>query len=209
MSALAGTSADVYITSGVSVAISNLVLTDSGDHTNYTTPALERYLDDSVVYEVDTSPDGTTWTPAATTAYTIQYVGGVVTFTSANAAGTQVRLHTGAYVPVSQCGQAHEWTLDPQVALVDTTSFGQTWKQFTPVMKDATIKISRYWLDSFFLTNMGDKLVVALYTDQPNNKRFACFAFLKQDSVKNLLAGVMEEDLSFTASGPVFFLTVA
>src|SRR5881227_1715169 len=108
MTALFGGKAQILITSGSAVTITNENLADSGDHTTFTVTtgnASHRYWDDTTAFVFQTAPDGSTWTTVAPAS--VQYVGGKVTFSSAVTGATpSARISSGKYLPFSAMADA-------------------------------------------------------------------------------------------------------
>src|SRR5579885_3503944 len=152
--ALAGFHGDLYMASGDPVSFTHEAMTDSGDHTIYNiTDATKRYWDDATAPTVEVSTDsGSTWNTASD--YTVQYVGGVVTFgTSDDTRSVRV---SGAYLAASQVGQAYSWEVTPSANLMDATTFASAgWKEKIAGLKDASAKASRYFLDGTFQDLLG------------------------------------------------------
>jgi hypothetical protein len=208
MATKVGYNADIYIAAPASVAFAATEATTTSDRITYTiTATAKRYWDRSVAVTVQTSPDGVTW-GTVTVGFTIQYVGGKVIFTVQQAVGTQVRLTTGSYLPVSQLGQGREWTLDASAAMLDTSIFGSAWKTRIAGPIEAHAKLTRWWLDGYFATanNLTNLVVIVLYVDQPTGSRYEGFAYLKRDSIKAAVAGVVDEPLEFDFTGNVYYL---
>lgn len=207
MATKTGYSADLYITSTPSVAFTAEATTATTPLTVYAiTNAAKRYWDRGVTVLVEFSTNGgSTWATQAAGTYTLNYVGGVVTFPSAQAAGTIIRV-SGNYYPYAQLGGGKEWDLTVDGNLVDTTTFGSGgWKSFTPVIKGGTVKMSRWWLDSSMLANLANPLVAILYVNQAAGTRYDGFVRLKASSVKTAVAGVVDESLEFALDGAINF----
>lgn len=114
MSATAGWKARVRIP-GVAVALTNEATTANGARTQYQiTNTAKRVLDPQLAVVVQTSPDGSTWSTAA--GYTLNRLTGTVIFPSAQAAGTQIRIASGSYLPLSTVAGAkgYTWTITAQ-----------------------------------------------------------------------------------------------
>jgi hypothetical protein len=205
MAALVGYQADLYMASGASVTFTNEVMTDSGDHKTYNVAVgntAHRYWDDTQALTIQTSPDGTTWT-TVTTGFTVRYVGGQVTFTTADAT-RQVRA-SGKYLAISQVGSAYDWELSPTANIMDITTFGNAWKQKISGMKDATAKASKYFIDGTFAALLGSRFVVIFYINQVAGTRFEAFAWLKSRPTKVGVDAVIDEELDFEIDGQCYF----
>lgn len=196
--------------SGTSVATTNEATT-SPDLTVYTiTNAAHRVIDNTATTTVQTSPDGTTWTPV-TTGFTIQYPIGKVVFTVANSAGTQVRLSVMSYLPTAIVADATDWSLDVQVDLKDTTVLNSSWKIQQPVIRSASAKFTRFYQIELSTTNMlskinaGTPLGVIMYTDTVNNHGYAMYALMSQDSIKAAAQDLVMEDVTFVSVGQIYY----
>lgn len=206
MTALAGWKADLYMASGAGVAMTNEVMTDSGDHQTYNAgTSAHRYWDDTSALTVQVSTDGgVTWSSPTAGTFSVRYCGGIVTFVSANAARS-VRV-TGKYLPISQVGQAFEWEASPAVNIMDTTIFGDDWKDKTAGLHDASAKASRYFLDGTFFGLLGSRFVVILYSNFAGGTRFEAFAWLKSDPTKVAVDATVDEELNFDLDGQLYLM---
>lgn len=121
MSATAGWKARVRVP-GVAVALTNEATTANGARTQYQiTNAVKRVLDPQIAVVVQTSPDGTTWSTAA--GYTLNRLTGTVTFGSAQAAGTQIRIQSGSYLPLTSVAGSHGYSWTLTAAQLDASDF--------------------------------------------------------------------------------------
>lgn len=212
---LTGLNGDVFITGSPSVAFTNEAMTDKGDLTTFSiTDATKRFWDDAATFTVQTSPDGVTWTTQPASSYTIQYVGGAVTFTSARAGGTQVRV-TGNYFTFSQAALCYSWELSPTRKMLNYNIFGSDWEGNAPSSGNASVKVSRFWVDGVFVGALTSKtkLVLVLYldtTDGTLGDRWECFAFIKETPQKVAVDALVTEDATFQVTGqPYYYPTAA
>jgi hypothetical protein len=207
MTALAGTSADLYIASGAGVTFTTEAVADTGDHQNYRqtgTPA-HRYWDDTSALTVEISTNGGgSWSTAKPTTYTVQYCGGLITFTTIDA--TRTARATGKYLTISKVGLAHQWEANPSAAIVDVTVFGDAWHEKLVTLKDASAKASHYYVDAAFLNLLGARFVLVLYINFSVGSRMEGFAILKTPAAKVSVDGVVEEELEFEIAGQLFYL---
>src|SRR5690242_16042742 len=99
--------ATFYITAQPAVSLTDEATTDSGDHTNYTiSNSAKRYLDINPPVVVQKQTHGTGSFNTVTN-YTLKYVGGIITFNTANNSDDVIRIHSGAYYSYSALGSAH------------------------------------------------------------------------------------------------------
>jgi hypothetical protein len=204
MAAIAGYQADLYMASGAGVTFTEEAMTDSGDHTIYTpTTTAHRYWDDTATLLIEKSTDdGDNW--STVTNYTVDYVGGVVTFASANG-GTDLIRASGKYLAISQVGQAFNWELSPSADILDITTFGDDWKVKRVGLHDATGKASQYYLDGTFFALLGSRFVMIFYPHFSAGERFEAYAYLKANSIKSAVADAIGEDLDWEVDGKVFY----
>lgn len=121
MAATAGWKARVRVP-GVGVALTNEATTANGGRTQYQiTNTAKRVLDPQATIVVQTSPDGTTW--SAATGFTLNRLTGTVVFQTAQAAGTQIRIQSGTYLPLSTVAGAHGYTWTITAEQLDASDF--------------------------------------------------------------------------------------
>jgi hypothetical protein len=155
MSAIAGYNTTLKITNPTPLTMTSEAMTDSGDHTTFrVTNANKVYWDDTAAFTVETSPDGTTWSTASAGTYTIQYVGGIITFTSAVTGGTPSCRVSGSYFAWAYLGNADSCDIQTQVDMKDITTYSTgtptRFKTYMPTLMGATVKLHRYWIDNTF-----------------------------------------------------------
>jgi hypothetical protein len=207
MAAIAGYLSDLYMASGAGVTFTTEAMTDSGDHTIYTAgTAAHRYWDDTSALTIEVSTDGgSTWGAPTAGTYSVQYVGGVVTFTTADP--TRSVRASGKYLAISQIGQAYDWELTPTADVLDVTTFSSNgWKEKIVGLHDATGKASSYFLDGTFFGLLGQRLVIVFYPKFSTGERFEGFAFLKSDPMKMAVDAVISEELDFEIDGTLYYL---
>lgn len=207
MAALAGYKASAYVSTGVSTAMTNEAMTDVGGlHTTYSiTNQAHRYIDPSVPVVVQTSPDGSTWT-TVTVGYTLQPVIGTVVFAVAVTGGTpSCRLLSASWLTVSQAIQAKSIDVTPSQNIMDISTFATgAWKVKLVGIGEATIKLSQWWVDNFYLNALGTLMVVTAYSGANANQRLECYAYMKTDGIKLDIANPVEESIDFESHGAMY-----
>lgn len=210
MGTVVGKAGAVYaVTAGAaSTAFSNQAMTVAADQKTCTiTNKTYQWWDDTVAPTIQTSPDNTTWTTAAPSTYTVQYVGGVVVFGTALAGGTYVRASAGNYWPVSQIAGGHEWTMEIDAPMLDSTEFGDLWKTFTPGISAGKGSIKRYWEDGYFLGQAAVRMILALYVDYSGDERYAGYGYVAKDQIDSKVESLVAESVDFTFTGQVYYLS--
>lgn len=207
MGTFTGATADIYLASG-STPLTHEAMTDAGDHTNYQiTNAAHRILDYATTQQISTSPDGSTWTVQSASLYTLNGLTGTVTFNAAQTSGTQARIESGAYLPISQIAQATDWTLAISADLKDTSTLGSIWKSQIYAMRSATVNFNKWWEDSFYLglLTAGNIFVLKLDTDNVNHRYYMCYAQIQNDSIKTVNDSPVSENINCTVLGkPIY-----
>jgi len=209
MAALAGYKASVYVTSTPSLTFTNLALVDGGAHTVFSVGAgnsAKWYWDETQPFTVQTAPDGSTWTTANPSTYTIQYVGGIITFNSAVTGGTpSARVSAGYYMPYSVVARAKSIEISNMLDILDATDFSSGgWKTKIAALAGSEYKLEQWWIDTFYASMLGNRMVVSAYTGANANQRFEGYAFIKDDSFKTAVNSLNEESISFESDGPVY-----
>lgn len=212
MAALAGYGGSVVITSTPNVALTDEVLTDSGDHQHFNISsgsfATKRYWDRTVAFVVQTAPDGVTWSTASPSTYTIRYVTGQVFFASPVTGATpSCRIHSGAYLPFSTFANMKQWEATPGADLYDSSTFGSQWKTYVPGLLGADLKLDQFYTDLTFANQITSNtaFVVSCLTGRNATERYEGFAYLKSDDVKVPVNGLEEESLTYTVTGQFYF----
>ncbi|HEX6956262.1 MAG TPA: hypothetical protein VF156_15415 [Agromyces sp.] len=206
--AIAGNKADLYITSTPAVAVTaeacTVMTTGQGapaaNQWWRITNNARRFADPTVAPTVKVG--GVT---QATNTYTWDPAGGLVKFNSVMGAVTVTV--DFSYLPITKVAGAKEWSLDMDTDLLEATTFGDSWKRRVPGVKDATGSFNDWWVDSSFLSQLGTRLGLVLYTDFANNLRYECFGWLKGESISSAVDGLVEDELSFEAEGNVNYAT--
>jgi hypothetical protein len=194
------------------VPFTNLNLVDSGDHKtfNVTVNDAKRYWDPAVALTVQTSPDGTTWTTASSSTYTVRYVNGQVVFATAVTGATpSARISAGNYFAISFLGDAKSVDIKTQADVQDVTAWQNPsvgWKTKLTILSDNDISLGKWYVDATFAAYLGNRLVIAIYNGRNANQRFECFAFLKDESIKIDVKSPLTDDLNFTSDGAMYYI---
>jgi len=214
MTATHGSHGQLILTSTPNVSMTDQALVDSGDHTtfNISNAPTKRYWDRTASFVFQTSIDGTTWNTA--TPASVQYVGGLVTFSGAVSGTHQARIHSGAYLPYAAIGSIVEWAPDldrdtSETTCMSTNSTPTRWKAYAGGLVGGTIKISKFLVDNTYVNlvtiTTDDTLVASLVVDVTTGlPRLECYCKLEKDSMKVPLKDLEMEDLSFKIDGPLY-----
>lgn len=171
--------------------------------------AAKRFVDPDTAIVID-YPDNAT---PVTSYATFQKPGGVVTW--ASTPGTGSVFITGAYLAIAQVGECQSWTLDISNDFVDTTSFGDTAREMTPMMRSATATIQGMYVDSTLFTEMvstNPRIGFDLFLDATGaaEVRYTGYAVLASTNISADVGGIVEQPLSLNITdGPYYVAGLA
>lgn len=198
--AISGKVAAVYVqTDDAAVAFTDEATTESADHLRYTiTNSAKRYWDPDTAVTVEV--DGV----AATTGFTLEVAGGVVVFAEDPAGAVTV---SGKYLTVEKAGGFYGWSLDQSADMAETTAFGDAWKTYTSVLKEASGSAECYWGDERFFDLLGSRVLLALYANDTAGslQRYEGFARITSDGVTVDTTDVIKETIEFQGDGPFYY----
>ena len=211
MGALAGYLAGIWLAIQPSITFTNLALTDSGDHKTFSMSVsdIHRYWDPTAALTVQTAPDGSTWTTQPASAYTVQYVGGKVTFASVVTGATPSARVTGKYLALAFIGDAKTVDIKTQLDVMDSTVWTNPpvpWKTKVATLGDNDISLGKWWVDTSYLGYISNRLLLSMYNGRNAQQRYECFAFMKTESIKITEKDLISDDLNFTSDGAIYFI---
>lgn len=201
MAVLAGSSADVYIATGAGTSMTGEAVTSLGSGVYQITDAAKRAINPNAALTV---LDGVSTIPAAN--YSVGYGSGKITLTNGYTLGGTMTV-TGTYLTLAQLGQGFEWTLDTELSLEETQTFGDGWKERTVVMKSGSVSFQRFYADAYFHTNIGTFFVLALYYNVSGADRLLCAARCPSFNINAPENGVIRENVQFLTHGAVDLAT--
>lgn len=201
MGATAGRKALVKVT-GSPVALTNEATTANGGRTVYTiTNSAKRILDPTAAVVVQTSPDGVSWSTAS--AYSLNRLQGTVTFGSAQAVGTQIRIQSGSYLPVATAAAAKGFTFSISATNPDTTAFGDTFQQRIQGMKSVSGSLSQWRTSDVTLRDAllnATRVVLEFWIDSATSYDARIWAILNKQQVQAAVEGIVEESVDFEST---------
>ncbi len=196
MALLSGNIADVYLCSGAGTTFTGEACTLTSGTTYQIDDTAKRIWDLTANFTVY---DGVT--ALASTAYKIVYGTGKVILASAPGGAVTV---TGKYLTASQLAQCQKWSLNTGPNLQDVSVFGSAWEQKEAVLQKASITVGRFMsAGTIFFTELGNPLVLVLYTNQVGGARYVAVAYMDTDSVEVSEGAIIGESVNFTTTGIV------
>lgn len=151
---------------------------------------------------------GAGWTTQSASLYSVRYVTGQVLFASAFL-GTQAgcRLSSGAYLPFSTFSNMSAWEINLLVDLLDSSTLGVGWHQYTPSLQGAEIKLSNFYTDLTFANEItaGTAFIVSCMTGRNAYERYEGFAHLKTDDLKVEIKSLETEALNYSADNQFYY----
>lgn len=147
-----------------------------------------------------------------TSGFIINYPIGQIVFTSPLLGTTPVvRLHAGKYFVSSFL--AYATTVNPSLTAgtIDVTSFKNPpspWKDFIINQNGATIKLTKFWIDGFFLANLTSAalMIIQVYPGQNANQRLQGYGILTSQAIKSAQNAANTEDIDFVVNGKLHFI---
>jgi hypothetical protein len=215
MSATHGSKSQLLQTQKPSLTITDLALTDTGDHTTFkigSSDQAKRYWDRTATFVFQTSTDGSTWNTA--TPASVRYVGGKVTFSGVVGGTHQARIHSGKYLPYSAVANITKYGFDLDRDVCEDTSLTTTGtptreRTFQGGLNNATFKFTKWNVDDLYASDTitdDDALIASIVVDvtQVTPTRLECFGYLTKDSIETPIDDLIGEDLDFQSDGGFF-----
>lgn len=143
----------------------------------------------------------------STSAYTVDYVNGTITFAVANLIGDAITVNGIEWMSMQDVGDLFNWTLTAKVTTVDTTAFQDAFKEKRSSFREwsATAEsyhVSGYWFDAF----SGNEFYIELYPDANALERWVGAVHV-DDAPKVKMDAAVTESLNFTGTGALVRLT--
>lgn len=200
MATLAGNAADIYIASGTGTTMTGEAVTSLGGGVYQITNAAKRAIDPNSAVTV---LDGVTTVSPAN--YQIGFGSGKITLTNGYTPTGTITV-TAKYLTLAQAAQGFEWSLDTEVVLEESQTFGQTWKTRALVNRSGSVSFKRFYNDAYFANvNLGSYYVLALYLNQPGNSRYMCCGHCSAVGITSGENELIKENVSFSLHGEIDF----
>lgn len=217
MGFFAGFDASLALTSTPAVAISNMLLQDSGDGLNWTvTPANASKVrwDKSASFSFEVSTDsGSTW--GAITPKTVKFPIGTVQFATSQA-GKQIRVKTGSYLPYSLDNSCKGWSLDLALDKQETTvQLGKSnpnrrFRTYIPTLNGGKISLDRLYTDGATVGQIfaasRPLLIATCYTGDSDTSSIVCYGVLTSTPVESPVDGVAMNNLELMIDGEIYII---
>ncbi len=215
--AIAGYEGSLLVTSPPSVNVVNDVLTNpSTDKKTWVEgTSTHRYWDRNQPVTVQTSPDGVTWT-TVTTGFTVQHVGGIVTFTVAVAGATPgVRLSTVNYFPYALLANITQWQFDGEMSFEDSTSMsgviggggGSAFKTFVPMLLTGLMQVTKFWVPETsegYVADITNGTYLLFSGVAGTGNRYEGYGYIKKMGVKTDVSKLTESPLDIQFDGAFY-----
>lgn len=172
------------------------------------TLASRRVLNSTTAITFQSSTDGFV-TPvdvvnSGGTAYTLDRLRGIVSFTSAQPANTALRVKagTGAWLAMATAGEARAYDFTLSAGDLDTTIFGDTYKKRVMGLKEASGTLDMFYVDNSFYTtlNAGTPVILEFYSDTTTRPDMVMRAVLSSRDVSTGVADIVTENVQFDSA---------
>lgn len=137
--------------------------------------------------------------------FTLYLVGAKVVFTSAQALGTYVRLHSGAYLPYLAIAGADTAEFAGTLTTQDTTDFTDNgYHSYTPLILSGTLKAHTWWHNSAIIANLTNRDLLAISYLDDAGERYEGFCWVANSDIKSATKGMVECDYTFQLTDQFF-----
>jgi len=135
--------------------------------------------------------------------YTVEHAGGVVVFSDTQGGAVTV---SGKYLQMHQVGGCFNWALEQLSDTREATKFTSGgWREKKQSMNSFVATAKAYWVDGDWLRDLGQEIILVLYTDTGNDVRYEGFAIVNEDSIEKSVEKIIEETIGFYGQGPIYF----
>lgn len=162
---------------------------------------------------VTVTQNGQGWTVVSASNYSLQYIGAIITFNVALVgANIGVRFHTGsgAYFPYASIGNTTDWQANYSYKFQDGTTHkgvgGESWADFYPLVGGGTITLKKWWIDQTFLNFMSNNTLLVLNLLTADGHYTGAYCYVKDSSLKDPPAGLIEGALTFQITGQIVYV---
>jgi len=153
---------------------------------------------------------------ATTDAYTVNYVEGVVTFSTPHSTASTYTIDVET-LTASFVGEGRDWSLRTDVDMRDHTAFstGSTdtqWRTVKPGLAGGTVTINRFWGETtgpafFDRLAANQDTIVELWTDHATRNKLEAFAWVSEDGFDVPLDGDAAEAITLTVNDQIYMST--
>lgn len=150
---------------------------------------------------------------AVTNYASIQRPGGVVAWTVSP--GSSAVTISGKYLTAAQVGECKTWTLDLTTENIEITSFGDTFKRFTPMIVAGSVNVEGAYVDSALFAEMistNPRLGIDLFLDSTSGSevRYTGYGTISGSNIAADIGGVVEQPFTITFNdGPYYVAGLA
>lgn len=174
-------------------------IVDSGDHIHYTYQSRWNPNKPPVIKKNTVL--------VSTTAYTVDFITGTVTFAVANLLADAITVKSIEWMSMQDVGDLYNWTLDAKVDTVDVTAFQDPFhtklSSFRGWMASAeSYHIAGYWFSAF----SGEEFYVEFYPDGDLAEYWVGAGFV-DDSVATKFDAAVTEPIKLTGTGALERIT--
>lgn len=135
--------------------------------------------------------------------YKVEHAGGFVTFDSPPGGVVTV---SGKYLQMHQVGGCFNWSLEQVSDTREATKYNSGgWREHKQSLNSFVATAKAYWVDADWIRDLGQEVILVLYTDAYNDVRYEGFAIVNEDSIEKTAGRIVEETIGFYGQGPIFY----
>ncbi len=118
---------------------------------------------------------------------------------------------TGGWLTLSSLGDIVSWSINPTKTVVETTSIGDAWKEYTATDVGYTVSLNRYYVDSNFWLWIedGKEIILKIYevtsSATVTGTGFWVKGYVTSHGVTMATGTVDTEAITIQPSGPIYY----
>lgn len=209
MATYSGHEGALFVSAGTPQALTNAPTTADTARERYRiTDPSKRFITRTATVTVETSPDGSVWTPATEgTDYTLTRIGGIVEFTLAQDVGTQVRI-SGTYIPVVELANVTGWSFEVSRDVHAHIVMRQEYRVKAYGAGDTKGSFERLWFDEEMFDNLSGMadLIMVLYVNYDEGLAYGVYSKVASLKVDSAGDGVVQENVDFEGDGTPYYI---
>lgn len=212
--AISGTKAKVSITSASVTTSTNQAATLSTDGVTLqvNTTARRHWDIDSATHPIVFG--ASTSVALSSTTYTINFVQGIVTFSTPHSTAITYTMDTH-WVTASSFANANQWSLSVDAGLIETNVFGSTWKTHISGLRAATISIQGFTPvhggstnpTVYDYINADTRGVVELFPSAAAGDKYEAYVWLSGNQIQAQVDAAITESVDAMVHGTLYYST--
>lgn len=144
--------------------------------------------------------------------YTINYITGVITFTTAPATEVDNIDVAYSYYTVAEVGGFFNWTITQNADAAESTSFDSNGaRTYVAGLTDWDSSATKYWANTkTFHEWLGEEdIIIVFYVDEDNNYRYEGYGVMTGNNIDTSVDALIEQTIDLQGSGELTYRSTA